>query len=166
MEDIEKLKKIAKLSQEMRKHGFANYNDDAVKVAEGVYQDKNSLADAQTPEQRHQALKETRSMANQSTPENENFVKQTTQRLTEIETNVSTLIGKMNEMIKEINALQKGGGSHSSSAPERRESQAPLPKAEPKQGSGTEPHARSGNYTPADVQIDKIFYFGSGKKPT
>lgn len=161
MEDIEKLKKIAKLSQEMRKHGFANYNDEAVKVAEGVY--KGSLADAQTPEQRHQALQETRSMANQSTPEFENFVKQTTQRLNDMEERVSTVVSKMNEMIKEINTLQKGGGG---SSHEKKESQAPLPKPEPKQGSGSEPHARSGNYTPQDVQIDKIFYFGSGKKPT
>ena len=163
MEDIEKLKKIAKLSQEMRKHGFANYSDDAVKAAGAVYD--GNIADAQTPEQRHQALRESKStMANQPN-DYEAFAKQTSQRLTEIETSVSTVIQKMNEMIKEINTLQKGGGASAPTSPPReRETQAPLPKPEPKPAPAhTEPHARSGNYSSQDVQIDKIFYFGNKK---
>ena len=158
MDDVEKLKKIAKLSQEMRKHGFATHADDAVQAAQAIY--KGTIANEPTPEQKHQALQEKKTMAG-STPEFEAFSKQTSQRLGEIETNLSTLISKMNEIIKEINELQKAG-ARSSAAPREREVQAALPKQESKPASA-EPHARSGSYTPQDVQIDKIFYFGNKK---
>lgn len=159
MEDIEKLKKIAKLSQEMRKHGFATYHDEAVKAAEAVY--KDTIATADTPEQRHAALQESkRSMATT----NPDFEKQISQRLNDIEANLSSVIGKMNEMIKEINTLQQGGGSRAAprEAPREKETQKPLPAPEQKPAA-QEPHARSGNYTPQDVQIDKIFYYGNKK---
>jgi len=160
MEDIEKLKKIAKLSQEMRKHGFATYHDEAVKAAEAVY--KDTIATADTPEQRHAALQESkRSMAN-----NPDFEKQISQRLNDIEANLSSVIGKMNEMIKEINTLQQGGGARAAprEAPREKETQKPLaPAPEQKPAAAPEPHARSGNYTPQDVQIDKIFYYGNKK---
>lgn len=158
MDDVEKLKKIAKLSQEMRKHGFATHSDDAVQAAQAIY--KGTIANEPTPEQRHQALQEKKNMAGQSTPEFEAFSKQVSQRLGDIEGNLSTVISKMNEIIKEINDLQKAGSRQG--VPREKDVQAALPKQEPAQAP-KEPHARSGNYTPQDVQIDKIFYFGNKK---
>lgn len=158
MDDVEKLKKIAKLSQEMRKHGFATHSDEAVQAAQAIY--NGNIANELTPEQKHQALQEKKTMAG-TQPELETFSKQVNQRLGDIENNLSTVISKMNEIIKEINELQKSGGRQGA-APREKEVQAALPRQEAKPAPA-EPHARSGSYTPQDVQIDKIFYFGNKK---
>lgn len=72
---------------------------------------------------------------------------------------------KMNELIREFNSLQEKAKQKAASPVA---SQHEISKAHPKSPDQTqfkpvpkkEPHARSGNYTPEDVNIEKIFYSG------
>lgn len=72
---------------------------------------------------------------------------------------------KMNELITEFNSIQEKAKQKAASPVA---SQHEMSRAHPKNPDQTqfkpvpkkEPHARSGNYTPADVNIEKIFYSG------
>lgn len=173
MDDIEKLKKISKLSAELKRHGFAASSDDAIRKSEEIFQEKilapHGMQDA--------VPRQSQSFGGSNMEDFESYKKTTQAQMKELQDTVSQVVGKMNEMIKAINDLENGQKnmvrSSVSSAPrpsqpepqrfsqsEMRDHSDTSKTLTPKPEKGSESNQRAGNYTPADVDINKIFYAG------
>ena len=163
VQDIQKLKRIAAMTAELRKHHIASDSEDALRQSEAIFQERSpkrlmvnsdlsvsSVGEEKPAETPH-------SVAGISMPELERFQNTVNTRLNVVEENVSSVIGKMNEMIKIITKLEQRleqGG-----VPELpKERQETIAKKEDKKE--TTGQLRSGDYKPGDVEIDRIFYFG------
>lgn len=161
MEDIEKLKKIAAMSAELKKHGIAADSQDALKQAEEVYQEKTpgqfDAVPTQSTEESAPAPAE--GVNSQELQRLQNSVNE---RLNHVEKDVSSIIEKMNEMIKVVNRLEarmESGGVPE--LPKEKQTTIAAPSQPAAPAKKEEGHARSGSYGPGDVQIDKIFYYGN-----
>lgn len=171
MEDIEKLKKIANLSKELKRHGFAASSDEAIRKSEEIYQEK-ILA----PYGMQDAIPKP-AQGGSNMEDFESYKRATQTQMKEMQDSLAQVVGKMNEIIKAINDLEQGQknavrtNAPSQRAPEpARFTQEQMRSTDdgsrtitPKPEKGSESNQRAGNYTPADVQIDKIFYYGNKK---
>ncbi|MBI4449204.1 hypothetical protein HY641_04220 [Candidatus Woesearchaeota archaeon] len=171
MEDIEKLKKIAKLSAELKRHGFAASSDEAIKQSEAIFQERILAPHGMT----EAAPKSQTPPTTGGTPMDQ----KTQDQMNEMKETLNNVVAKMNEMIKAINDLEVGhkalavkvssGGVASRPTPEpQRFSNEPARDdgsrtIQPKPEKGSEANQRAGNYTPQDVDIGKIFYYGNKK---
>jgi len=146
--DVEKLQKINMLASELRKHNFAVSSDDAFKQAETIYE---------TPNGEQVIVQEKAALVQQMDP----LAHRKTELLLEmnnkkIEQEFNVMRNAINILAAEVEnlktELRKGTFVE---AAKHKEKQAEL-KTEVK-----EPHPRQGNFQPADVDIQKMFYFGS-----
>ncbi len=166
MEDIEKIKKIAKLSLELKRHGFAVSSDEAVKQSEAIFQER-ILSPRGISE-----ISSQQSQGGFPMDQFEQFKKQTNDQLKELHDTLGSIVSKMNEIIKSINDLeqaqkvakpvvvQRSEPQRFSSEPAKDDGSRTIT---PRPEKGSESNQRSGNFTPQDVQIDKIFYYGNKK---
>ena len=160
MEDIERLKKISEMSRELRKHGIAVDSEDALKQSEEIYQaERPNLEVDKDLSVKHGVQTETGDrMA--SSEEFGRFVNSVNERMNKVEENVSSVIGKINEMIKEINRFEARLDSNGV-AQTPKEQQTKIEAPQPEKTGETQAQSRAGDYKPGDVEIDKIFYFGN-----
>jgi len=97
----------------------------------------------------------------------EKFKSHVDQRLAVVEGNVQQVIGKMNEIIKNINALEKKPKSFTPSNEVPRSASQEKPREQKQQAppaqreKPTEGHSRSGDYEPGDIDMGEIFYSGN-----
>lgn len=162
--DAMKLQKINALASELRKHNFAMSSEDAFKQAETVY-DNNSSGGAQVlVMEQHPAFTTQQQQAPAAPPADE-----MTSRKIELlienhskkyEEEFSVLRGAINQLIGELNSVKAHLAkatvvSSSDDSGKHKEKQAEL-KTETK-----EDHPRQGKFQPADVDIQKMFYFGA-----
>jgi hypothetical protein len=143
--DVEKLQKINALANELKKHNFAQDNDDAVAQAEGVYNPKEKQKEPEPSividkmddgltEQKFQMLLQ------MHLQKYEQELQQVKTKLGEVSTELEQLKTTIFQMPKEQPVKEK---------------QKEL-KSKP-----VESHPRRGDYTSADVDVQKMFYFGN-----
>ncbi len=163
--DAMKLQKINALASELRKHNFAMSSEDAFKQAETVY-DGNTTGGAQVlvMEQHPAFTMQQPTQAAAHAPADE-----MTSRKIELlieshskkyEEEFSVLRSAINQLIGELNSVKAHLAkatvvSTSDDSAKHKEKQAEL-KTEVK-----EDHPRQGKFQPADVDIQKMFYFGA-----
>ena len=159
MEDIQKLKRIAAMTAELRKHRIASDSEDALRQSEAIFQEStprhlqvNADLTVSAPEEVNPE-----NSSRMNGPEMERFQNAVNNRLNVVEENISSVIGKMNEMIKVISKLEQrfeqGGVPE---LPKERQ-ETITPKEDKKETTG---QLRSGDWKPGDVRIDNIFYCG------
>lgn len=145
--DVDKLQRINALASELRKHNFALSSDDAFRQAEQVYVDGEHapLQTVQVPAPVKDNALEERKIQLILDMNNKKFQ----QEFDLLRSALNTLAAEL-EMIK--NELRKVSEQ---APPKPKERQEPL-KTETK-----EDHPRQGKFTSSDVDIQKMFYFGT-----
>jgi len=142
--DVEKLQKINALANELKKHNFAKDNDDAYAQAETIYcgSAKPKLQEEAKPaEVKNDALMEQKfQMLLQM------HLRKYEEEITNLKTAVASLNSELMTMKTKMTEVPRV---------ETREKQQEL-KKEP-----VESHPKRGNYTSADVDVQKMFYFGN-----
>ena len=157
MDSYEKMRKMAEISKELKKHGLASDSSDAIKQAENMmmsekdkqfYVSQEESSTQEVPEQR---------------PDNEirNLSVRFNDKINSLSSEISLIRNKMNEMIGKINELE----SKLSSQP-RQEVQSTLPtqeKASPQESKQDKKEIKpevKKEYKPEDVSVEKVFYVG------
>lgn len=175
--DIERMKKINQMIPELKKQGFAVNSSEAAVQSDQIFRNaqgddiitrsahaepaihdapSTSLDDHPTMEKAPE-VSESGSVVGAVHPDMLLQVQKLEDRMSTVESQIDNVIAKMNEMIMVITKLEKSAeGGAMSSAPKETQQ-----KIAPKGESKTQPHARSGNYTSTDVDINKIFYYGN-----
>ncbi len=172
MNDIEKLKKVNKLIPEMRRFGFAKTSDEAVKKTEEIFS-------TEIPDGFKSALGEgapEKDAVASTVVEGSSFERLRAcfeERLAGVESSVSNIIAKMNEIIKTVNdfeqrlaqrttlktASQAGVENNVVEKKEVGETQTVIvePEAEPKKES----NPKNGEFTPESIDIRHYFNFSN-----
>ena len=148
--DVVKLQKMNALASELRKHNFASSSDDAFHQAEEVIEHKPVQEESHSvvaPKvEKHDALYEKR------------FELLLEQQRSKYEQELGLLRSALGVLSKEVEGLKVSLSKvHEQAPPKPKESQKPL-KTEVK-----EDHPRQGKFSPSDVDIQKMFYFGNKK---
>ena len=148
MTDIERIKKINNMAAELKKHRLATSYEDAAQQSEQIF---SATPGVPQPEER---IPEPVSNAI-GNEQFERYKTEVNKRLATTESQLSTVIEKMNEMIATINKLE----SELLITEKQTEKQTTITKEETPKETVAQP--RSGEYTSNDVDINKIFYFGN-----
>jgi hypothetical protein len=155
MSDIDKIRKINEMSAILKKHGFAATSDDAATKAQDVFKEK--IADVET-------RKGDAEMADDKDISRiernfETFKSATYQQLETVRSDLSAVMGKMNEMIKVINELEKLKDSVTTidEGSEKQKRLAPKVVKKPKE----QKNQRTGDIKPGDVDLSETFYYGT-----
>lgn len=148
--DIEKLRKINMLSQELKKHGMADSSTDAYAQAQQMVQvvpKQNVSASLQ-----ESVVLEADPLASrQFQMELEKIQKAVTGELDVMRTAI-------NQIISEVNTLREDLSKAQTAQPiKQKEKQVELKTAP------AESHPRQGSWKPGDVDIQKMFYYGTKK---
>ena len=138
--DVERLKKMNQMIPELKKYGFATFNDDASQVSQEIMKEVIPVAPLESPAmERHFDM----------------FKQQMNQRCATMETNLKNVMSKMNEMIKTINELEK---KPKPIVPSNDVPRSPEPKKSDKKGGVVQ---KNQNLEPGDVDISGVFYCGT-----
>lgn len=156
--DLEQLKKINTLSHELRRHGFSSSSEDAYREAERTIQI--------IPKQHVQPVQESAVIevpSSASALAERQFQLQVEQLTKQFSAELDAFREAVNDIIKEVNALHEDVSRlrAEASQPRKKEKQihiAPEQKTLPDEKK--EAHPRQGAFTPGDVDIQKMFYFG------
>lgn len=148
--DVLKLQKMNALASELRKHNFASSSDDAFQQAEQVIENKPVQEESHSifvPKvERHDALIERR------------FELLLEQQRMKYEQELGLLRSALGVLSREVEGLKASISKVQVQVPPKpKEAQQPL-KTEVK-----EDHPRQGKFSPGDVDIQKMFYFGNKK---
>ncbi|HKZ39992.1 MAG TPA: hypothetical protein VJ044_03470 [Candidatus Hodarchaeales archaeon] len=163
--DIERMKKINSMIPELKRQGFAVNSADAALQSDQIFRNQDEYSVIQdtanvltTPTSTANPLPPPTPVA--QSPESIAQVKAMEHKLGAMEERLSILMDKMNEMISVITELEKFRDHVKSTQPRETQQTIPTPKKEEK-AEQKEGHVRSGNYTSADVDIHKMFYYGN-----
>ncbi len=146
--DVFKLQRMNSLAAEFKKHNFANSSEDAFRQAEQVFEVREAPQVSESPQvvvqQKVDSLAERRFeiILEQNNRKYE-------QELSLLRSALNTLANELENLKSELRRL------HEQAPPKIKEQQVPL-KTEPK-----EDHPRQGKFQPSDVDIQKMFYFGT-----
>jgi len=172
MSDIEKIRKINEMSATLKKHGFAMTSDDAANAAQEVYKEK--IADVQNVQkpQPNEVKKSGNSGDSNGADEKmaegkdiakiernfEMFKASTHQQIESLKEDVHNVVGKLNEMIKIINELEKlkDDVTTINDGDEKQKRLAPKVVKKPKE----EKNQRVGDLKPGDINLSETFYYG------
>lgn len=154
MSDIDKIRKINEMSATLKQHGFAATSDDAATKAQDVFKEK--IADVEKGGEAEMADDKDRAKMERNF---EVFKSTTQQQLTSLKDDVQSVIGKMNEMIKVINELEKLKDSVTTidEGSEKQKRLAPKVVKKPKE----QKNQRTGDVKPGDVDLSETFYYGT-----
>ncbi len=142
--DVDKIQRINTLTSELRKHNFANSSEEAYQQAEQLYEDAEQAV-----------VEEKQPLAEQTTHLEERKAELLIQMNNKkYEQEFSLLRSALNTLAQELETVKTELRKFSEQNPRPKEKQVEL-KTETK-----EAHPRQGNFTPSDVDIQKMFYFG------
>jgi parvulin-like peptidyl-prolyl isomerase len=144
--DVFKLQKINALASDLKKHNFAVSSEDAFQQAEQVYVEQAPPLSEDAPvivEKKVDNLAERR------------FELILEQNNRKYEQELGLLRSALNSLAVELESLKSELRKVHVEPLKQKEHQAPL-KTEPK-----EDHPRQGKFSPSDVDIQKMFYFGN-----
>lgn len=167
MSDIEKIRKINEMSATLKKHGFAMTSDDAANAAQEVY--KERIADVQKPQtneakgssyanEADKKMAETNTDISKIERNFEMFKASTHQQIETLKADVHNVVGKLNEMIKIINELEKlkDDVTTINDGDEKQKRLAPKVVKKPKE----QKNQRVGDLKPGDINLSETFYYG------
>ena len=142
--DVEKLKKINKLSVEFKKHGLSN--NEAIKQASQTVRDQD-FRDVMEKTSNENEEKASPAFDKQYQIMLERQNRQLAQEIVALKETVAAIQSELRE-------LKQGSVKVAASSSEPKvEKQATLPKKEN--------HPKQGQYSSEDVAVDKIFYYGN-----
>jgi hypothetical protein len=177
--DTEKLRKMNELSKELKMKGFADDSLKAIQQAEDIIGVEAPNDDSQELQMEQITPKSQINLSNndvnllmstikgteQFKLEMDEKVKNISDNLNGLNQTVSQIAEKMNEIIKTINQLetrQKEVAERPVQQPQQKMSSTSNTSSTGSSEKKGEPmNQRTGNYTPDDVAIDKMFYFGN-----
>jgi len=159
MSDVDKIMKINEMSANLKKHGFAESADDASSKAQDVFKEKI----ANVEEKKGDELMTNDNDVSRIERNFEVFKSSMQNQFESVKGDLSAVMGKMNEMIKIINELEKlkdsvttiDDGSH-----EKQQRLAPKIVKKPAEEKPENQNPRSGDMKPGDIDLAKTFYFG------
>ncbi|MFT4302990.1 MAG: hypothetical protein ACMXYG_00345 [Candidatus Woesearchaeota archaeon] len=174
MDSYEKIRKMGEISEQLKKHGLVKDSDDALKQAEDMMKDQGN--EFYVPREKIEEMKNKKMEPSNS---NDMTSKIVNDRLSSMESQISLVRDKVNEIIAKLNEFESKLSNH-----EKQEIQATLLKKNDdlkdevkKQQtqdnqihSGVQPEQKSSTsqvtpevkkeYSPSDVSVDKMFYVG------
>lgn len=156
--EIDKLKKINALANELKRHRFAATNDEAAKLAEEFYAGKKEM-----PEEPHAEKIEEKTDA-LAMERFELILQMQTKKFKQELEEQKALINEMKTMMHSLQAEMEKLKGKALSSPIQFEKKKDEPEVQaslskPKKEEKKE-NPRSGDYTSDDVDIQKMFYFG------
>ena len=161
--DLEKMQRINALAKELKNHGIVEDFDEAYKKAEQMIEKNLSIDDVeeekitkkiQVEEAVNEEVQAQPIISQASVGVDALDIKNIHDKIKGLEGQMSQVFTKMNEMIAEINRIDKKKKESPIEVKEEQEAQAQL------KDEKIEPHPRTGDYKPDDVSIEKMFYFG------
>ncbi len=151
--DLDQLQKINSLSHELKKHKMAGTSEDAYTQAQQIIQ---VIPRQHAQEQQESVTIETAPAPNQI--ESRQFQIEMERMQKAFAEEMDVMRTAMNQLIAEVNSLRgELGKVQSAQPPKQKEKQAEL-KTEAKVS-----HPRQGDWKPGDVDIQKMFYYGTKK---
>ncbi len=169
MSSVDQIKKINEMSQYLKKHGFAADSQEAVSQAKDLYkgtfdavQPSKKIAEQKQEErQKEDSMQQANSDVSKIERNLEMFKASALQQIESLRAEVSTVVSKMNEIIKAINELEKLKDSVTSidDGDEKQQRLAPKVVKKPVSDKPVN-HPRSGGMQPGDIDLTKTFYFG------
>ena len=153
MSDIEKIRKINEMSATLKKHGFAMSSDDAASKAQDVYKEK--IADAAKAENKAESSPGIAKLERNF----EVFRSAAQKEMNTLREDLSSVVGKLNEMIKVINELEKLKDDVTTidEGKEKQKRLAPKIVKKPKE----QKNQRTGDLKPGDINLNETFYYGN-----
>lgn len=151
--DPNRLSKMNELSKELQKHGFAGSSLEASEQAQGIMKESLSLSESSKQSPKGSEVTEGIVQMMKSINALKTYKSLSEEKIIKLESNFQLVLSKVNEIISEINSIKEQ--QKDKNMPVQKETQSKLPKKEK-----SESHPRQGNYSPGDVAIDKIFYYG------
>lgn len=151
--DVEKLRRINMLSSELKKHGMAESSQDAYTQAQQMIQviPKDSAQESQ-----ESIIVETAPAYDPLA--SKQFQLEIEKMQKEFSGELDVLRNAMNQLITEVNSLREELSKvQTAQPPKQKEKQAEL-RTEAKVS-----HPRQGDWKPGDVDIQKMFYYGTKK---
>jgi hypothetical protein len=149
--DLDQLRKINTLSNELKRHGMANSSTDAYSQAEQII----TITPKKTASEQETVVLEVPAQdalaERQAQMEIDRLKKAFNDELEVFRNTINQIISEVNSLREDLARVQ------SVQPPKQKEKQAEL-KTEVK-----ETHPRQGNFQPGDVDIQKMFYFGTKK---
>jgi len=171
MDSYERLRRMNELSKELRQRGFAESSVEAIRQAQKVYgadeNDPITSVQEMDPKETDTFTEKNTKMEFDQTAHvlraQEKFKEQLNQRIDALASDVTSAVGKVNEIIKKINELEAGLQQvrNVRSAPAPQPVKAPERPVEKPHEPKKEPDQRTGGYGEGDVSIEKVFYMGN-----
>lgn len=160
---MDKLKKINELANELKKHNFAQSNDEAVKLAETFYKENTKNENQETSEEKT-TITEEKQIDNLTEKKFELLLeiqeKKIMQELNHMRSTINFLKTRMELLNTEVEKL-KGKAISSPISFQKKENEAETQaNLQTKQEEKTE-NPRRGKYSSKDVDIQKMFYCGN-----
>jgi len=161
--NVEKLQKINALANELKKHQFATSNEEAFQQAEGVYEHGKRLPEPESERLTEPAVKSADSSEHSASvphTQTDAFTERKMQLLLEMnnkkyEQEFTILRNALNQLNGELISLKERMRTMQTPKEQPKQVQQEL-KTEPKAS-----HPRQGSFTSSDVDIQKMFYFGT-----
>ncbi len=151
--DLDQLQKINALSHELKKHKMAGSSEDAYTQAQQIIQ---VIPRQNAQEHQESVIAETAPVPDQM--ESRQFQIEMERMRKVFAEEIEVMRTAMNQLITEVNSLREELGKvQSAQPPKPKEKQVEL-KTEPKVA-----HPRQGGWKPGDVDIQKMFYYGTKK---
>lgn len=157
MVELDKLKKVNALASELKKHNFAETNDEAAKLAEEFYQNKKEEKEDEKKSVKleNDALSEERFELMMEMRE-----KKMQQELEHMRSTIGFLKNRMDVLNNEVEKL-KGKALSSPITFEKKKDEIEVQANLKKEKEQKKDHPKSGDYSSNDVDIQKMFYFGN-----
>ena len=173
MDQFERMRRLNELTKELKQRGFADSSFDAINQARQIYGDDELSENVKHGLTKNANFEKT--INGEEIKMSEADVINMNKKIEQMNKNVDTLTGKLNEIIKAINDMDARINALKNAQPrvvERIVEREPRPEAhqEAKQESTAEEekpkgeyNERVGNFKSSDVQIEKMFYYGNKK---
>jgi predicted nucleic acid-binding Zn-ribbon protein len=164
MDSYEKIRKMGEISKELKKHGLAKDSSEALKKAESIMSPRDR--EFYVSQERLSSLEEKKETETDAARTNDNQIRKLASefndRLTSVDSDISLIRNKMNEIIAKINEIESKISSQA-----RHEFQATLSTENKRQENkdeskdrGIKPEIKK-EYNSSDVSIEKMFYSGN-----
>ena len=176
--DVEALRKLNSLTGELQKHKISISSEDALKQAEHILQPLQAMTDQnQTLQNERETTKIAQSTdtlaerqykllleMNNKRFENaitalQNTINTLAQEITRLKIDISVLSTKTSSQTNSQTAAQQNAQKQESESA-KQNSSARNNSEKPKEEQKKENHPRQGGFTPGDISIEKMFYFG------
>ena len=170
MDPYEKIRKMGKISEELKKHGLVNDSNEALKEAEQIMGSKDkdfyvSQDELKEIEEKKEEHAEDQEKINQG---QDRIISQLNNKVESLGSEMSLIRNKMNEIIAKINEIESKINSHPKHEVQAtldvKPSKEDIPKEEPKENKKNkhtvQPQVKK-EYNSDDVSIEKMFYAGN-----